>query len=542
MRIGVDFDNTIVCYDRIFHQVALEQKLIPAELPASKELVRNHLRQNGHEELWIAMQGAVYGPRLLEADPFPGVLEFFAMCKKLGISVRIISHRTKHPFRGPQHDLHQAARDWLKARDHLGLSPSQIHFELTKPEKIARIRSEACTHFIDDLPEFLKEPGFPSDVAKILFDPNLNHDSYTDIARVSSWEEIAQTLLKPAPLPAPRPVLAALLKNAGLDGEFSIKSLPGAANNQVYRLDLGGKSAVLKAYFHHKDDTRDRLGAEYSFSKFAWDNGIKTCAQPLAQDAKRRLGLYEFVSGRRPSPADITADAVAQALEFFLALNRFKSKPAAKALPKASDSCFSFAEHVLCVERRIKTLKGLKTSLAASAEAVEFISGELSDAWKEALSLARKQAREIHWDADEPLAESDRCLSPSDYGFHNSLIDEKGRLRFIDFEYAGWDDPAKLVCDFFCEPAVPVAQDHFQSFSSAAAASFKDAARLRQRIALLMPLHRIKWCCILLNDYLQIGKARRRFARHSHLGQGQLDKARAYLRAGTPVGGHNARS
>ena len=25
---------------------------------------------------------------------------------------------------------------------------------------------------------------------------------------------------------------------------------------------------------------------------------------------------------------------------------------------------------------------------------------------------------------------------------------------FIDFEYAGWDDPSKLICDFFCQPAV----------------------------------------------------------------------------------------
>ena len=54
-----------------------------------------------------------------------------------------------------------------------------------------------------------------------------------------------------------------------------------------------------------------------------------------------------------------------------------------------------------------------------------------------------------------PLGEADRVVSPSDFGFHNALRTEDGRLAFLDFEYAGWDDPAKLVCDFELQPAVP---------------------------------------------------------------------------------------
>ena len=36
MIIGVDFDNTIVCYDKVFHVAAYEKGLIPADLPVSK--------------------------------------------------------------------------------------------------------------------------------------------------------------------------------------------------------------------------------------------------------------------------------------------------------------------------------------------------------------------------------------------------------------------------------------------------------------------------------------------------------------------------
>ena len=45
-----------------------------------------------------------------------------------------------------------------------------------------------------------------------------------------------------------------------------------------------------------------------------------------------------------------------------------------------------------------------------------------------------------------------RALSPSDFGLHNAMRDEDGRLRFIDFEYFGWDDPVKLVSDTALHP------------------------------------------------------------------------------------------
>ena len=39
-------------------------------------------------------------------------------------------------------------------------------------------------------------------------------------------------------------------------------------------------------------------------------------------------------------------------------------------------------------------------------------------------------------------------MSPSDFGLQNTLF-TKNKLFFIDFEYAGLDDPAKCLLDFF---------------------------------------------------------------------------------------------
>ena len=200
MLVGVDFDNTIICYDSVFYEVALEQGLIPADIPATKGEVRDYLRQIGREDDWTKLQGYAYGARTHDASPFPGVLEFFTRCRQLNITVCIISHKTLYPFQGPIHDLHRAAQEWIESYGFyyptgIGLSPQQVYFELTKQGKLERITEVGCTHFIDDLPEFLAEPGFPAGVEKILFDPGTIYTEDHRFHRTTSWLEIEKILL-----------------------------------------------------------------------------------------------------------------------------------------------------------------------------------------------------------------------------------------------------------------------------------------------------------------------------------------------------------
>lgn len=197
--IGVDLDNTIVRYDELLRAEALRRKLIPESLPASKQAVRDWLRRAGQEDDWTELQGCVYGPRMRDAGPFPGALEFFVRCRELAVPVCIISHRTRFPYRGESHDLHQAARDWLAANGicdphRAGLGLDRVYLELTKQDKLARIGQLACSHFIDDLPEFLGDPAFPHGVRKILFDPAGACGDCAGVARAASWREIQRLI------------------------------------------------------------------------------------------------------------------------------------------------------------------------------------------------------------------------------------------------------------------------------------------------------------------------------------------------------------
>lgn len=191
MLIGIDFDNTIVCYDQLFHQLASERGLIERDLTASKFVIRDHLRSVDREDEWTELQGLAYGPAITRAAPYPGVLEFMELAQKLGIPTRIVSHKTRHPYRGTPHDLHAAARGFL-AQQHI---TTEAFLEPTKEAKVSRIAELGCTHFIDDLPEFLTLDMWPTSTARFLFDPGDMHPDDHRYTRVHSWQGISQQLL-----------------------------------------------------------------------------------------------------------------------------------------------------------------------------------------------------------------------------------------------------------------------------------------------------------------------------------------------------------
>ena len=192
MKIGLDFDNTIVSYDELFFALARERGLIERDFPVSKTHIRDHLRQIGAEPAWTALQGLAYGDEIGRARAFPGVIEFVQACRDREVALVIVSHKTRQPYLGSTTNLHTAARGWLEQHC---MGDVEAFFELTKEAKLARIDALGCTDFVDDLPELLSLPGFPSGARKILFDPLGMHEPAADVLRVASWSDIANVLL-----------------------------------------------------------------------------------------------------------------------------------------------------------------------------------------------------------------------------------------------------------------------------------------------------------------------------------------------------------
>lgn len=515
MIIGVDFDNTIVCYDGIFHRIAVERGLIPPGVPVNKTAVRDHLRARGRDATFTELQGDVYGPRLVEAEMFPGVKEFFLACRQRGVTVKIISHKTQYPYAGEKHDLHAAARGWLEhngffAAEGIGLPRTAVFLEPTKAAKLARIDAEGCTHFIDDLPELLGDPAFPANAQRILFAPAKTGADVAGQLRLEAWEEVTRHFFGASPLAAevdPK-AIAGLLAGMGERAVGVPVRLAGGGNNRVFEVRAAsGRRFLLKQYFHSAGDTRNRFEAEQAFYALANVAAPGQTPQVRGWDAASRLGLFDFVEGRKLEAREVDDSAVASALGFFLALNSCRESHQARALPIAAEACFTAEEHCAAVERRMARLRAIPVESSVDREARDFIAGELAAAWAEIRAGVMQFAPELPgW--------GERCVSPSDFGFHNTLRRADGSLAFFDFEYAGWDDPAKLVCDFFCQPAKPVPAAGFDAFAHgvAQALGMRDSSRLGARCRLLWPLYRVKWCGIMLNEFVGGDRGRRAFA------------------------------
>jgi hypothetical protein len=197
MRIGIDFDNTIVCYDGVFHAAALERGLIPNALGRDKNSVRDYLNGAGRADDFTELQGYVYGTRMELALPYPGFADFVSAAHRAGHELFIVSHKTQHPIRGPKHDLHVAARGFLGAQGLVGeagpIHPDHLFFELTKEAKATRIAALRCEVFVDDLPEIFALRDFPKTTRPVLFDPA---DQFRDVKldRCQSWPEITAEL------------------------------------------------------------------------------------------------------------------------------------------------------------------------------------------------------------------------------------------------------------------------------------------------------------------------------------------------------------
>lgn len=194
MIIGLDFDNTIVCYNKIFHNLAVTKGLIPKELPAHKLAIRDYLRNANQELLWTLMQGEVYGTQMSEAEPYPFVAQFISNAQSNGHTIFIVSHKTKYPFMGPKWDLHEPAKAWIKSN--ITVKEGQVFLEPTKESKLARIAELQCDCFIDDLPEILTDALFPVSTSPILFDPDNSHSKLKlpTIEVHQSWESIHKML------------------------------------------------------------------------------------------------------------------------------------------------------------------------------------------------------------------------------------------------------------------------------------------------------------------------------------------------------------
>lgn len=197
LRIGIDFDNTIIAYEEVFCAVAKSCGLIEPDFFGGKQAVRDTIRQLPEGEVaWQRLQGQVYGKKVRDATMIPGVAEFLRRCRREGCPVIIVSHKTEYGHFDPERiNLREAALNWMAINGlfegDYAVGKDNVYFEGTRTGKLARIAKLQLSHFIDDLEEVLTDPAFPENVQRILFAEAAARTNYP-FPVYSSWRSIEE--------------------------------------------------------------------------------------------------------------------------------------------------------------------------------------------------------------------------------------------------------------------------------------------------------------------------------------------------------------
>lgn len=528
-HVGLDFDNTLACYDEVFPEVAADLGLVAGSWHGTKQQLRDLVRNlpNG-EEMWQRIQGRVYGRYMHRAVLFPGAAEFLLRCRTRGIKVSIVSHKTLFGHFDPDKiPLRDAAIRWMDQNGFFSsaqfdLRREDVCFADTREEKLQQIRDRGCEIFVDDLVEVLAEPEFPGDVKKILYSPGAQQKVAPDIQTCASWKEIGQELFE-APLAAE--VLDTLALRFPALKVSSVVLEKGRGNSRIYKLtDQGGTSYALKAYPDLQRDSRPRREIEFASLALCHEADLPV-PRPVMMDSAMNWGIYEWIDA---------AQGVESSGEFIDAAIRFAAQLRTQAFEQRANWEALASEACLCGSELERQIRGRFAALEAINDVSlrDFLIQELAPIIDALFDEARADWPQGY---DVEIPTDCRTLSPSDFGSHNAIAIRGGETVFIDFEYFGWDDPVKLMADFFWHPAMELTNHHRARWLDGCRRIFADDTNLEARLKLALPLYGVRWCLIVLNEFKQTewekrlgADADRRGERCRILGE-QLAKARRLL-------------
>ncbi len=520
--LGIDLDNTLINYNQLFYNLAVESELIDLNTPANKTAVRNRVRKLYTDAEWQKLQWYAYGSYLHKASLFPFVRDALKWLTESNIKLYIISHKTEYADIDKEKtvSLRESALNFLEEQGIFSFIPSEnVIFCNSMTEKCAAIARVNCTDFIDDLPEFLGHDAFPNSVHKIMFCPQgIEFPNVHNCSILRSFNALSLFFTP----------------------QKEKTRIHGGRNSRVWHWQSPIGAVAIKDICCVADDPRQRDAAEWRAWCFLEEYGLNKQPTALMRDVRYEQIISTWINGA--AIKTIENNDIEQLSDFFKEL--YELREFAQVLPPAADACFNLRALDIHIQERIDRLLNAKREQRFELEYNKlsaFLKWELIPIYEESIKLSYKAYAENNILVDMALS-SELCMpSPSDFGLHNALRTNAG-LKFIDFEYFGKDDPVKLICDTILHPALPMTEAERQDFFNMVCEKcqfIEIDKNFMVRFKSHFPLWKIKWACIILNEFLKSGQKRRIIANESEvisseILQLQLQKAEQMLQKNMP--------
>lgn len=313
----------------------------------------------------------------------------------------------------------------------------------------------------------------------------------------------------------------------------SVQPVDGGRNSRVFRVDcLNSGQYIAKHYPAAGPGQRNRLDAEYTGLGFLWENGIRCVPKPVAAHPEGSWAIYEYVVGAGAADSGVSDSDIGQVVDFLARLKELGHTGSSLKIGAAAEACFSVQGIFDGIDSRLRRLLSVEDKSPQGVALQQF----LKDDFNPVLDGERRRVTaELKGRISSEISLEERTLSPSDFGFHNALRRPNGELVFLDFEYFGWDDPAKIISDFLIHPAMQLSDSNKTQFLSGTLECFGEHPGLGSRVGLVRPLFALKWAMILLNEFVPERLQRRNFTSEdqsdvTELKDRQLIKARTMLK------------
>jgi len=496
LNIGVDFDNTIANYDLVFEDVAYDMGFLASKNNLSKAEVKYAIISQKYGDIkWQRLQGQIYGKYMHKAKVFPGFMEFLLLAKIKGSKVSIVSHKSEFGhFDDNKVSLRAEALKWIISHKLIDselykLHEKDIYFESTREEKIERIIKLNCNIFIDDLEEVFNDKNFPIEVYKCLFNPLNVKIKNGDTFYFNSWRSLTKLIFGDWAIDDISKAFKIIFPKLDL---IKLELFKGRGNSRIYKLEFpNSQYGVLKIYPDIQFDHRNRIETEFSAIDFLSKADLPV-PQALAMSQDTNWAVYSWVEGIQ---RECDAIFIEEAASFIHELNLLsKNAIIFKNIYQASEACLSGLELERQINQRFELLKSISDDNLQI-----FLDEVFYPIYIKNLKISKNI---MGSDYERTLPISLQIISPSDFGSHNAIKNINGQTVFIDFEYFGWDDPVKLISDFFWHPAMNLTEKQQYLWLDKIKNIFFNDVNFVKRLRAYLTLFGLRWSLILLNEFL----------------------------------------
>lgn len=280
----------------------------------------------------------------------------------------------------------------------------------------------------------------------------------------------------------------------GSESDWSSTLQSGGINNHVYLCENSDKRAIVKTFSVRDPAQPDRFKAETDFLSYSAVCASEFVPEIIHIDSDKRLLVMEHLKGSRYLAAHtLTASDIQRAADYLKRLSLDIDLAKEHVSQQAAEGFLSLSGHLDNVTTRLTEMSASHVPQDRQQQALNLI-GILKERFARAEQETREKIEAGH--VEDEIHIDMLCPSPSDFGFHNAMACSQGAV-FYDFEFAGWDDPAKTVADFFLQPRLPVSTDYLGLLADSVASAMPVDV-LRTRIKYLGPILHLKWATIIL--------------------------------------------